>query len=576
MRMMQNKKRKTSIMKWVIVSTIVFTSILLSISLLLFYPFPSSNKEAYFIGEHPLLFQGKQVGNAIVENDIVYVPLSFMEEHLDDSVFYDKKTDAMIITTVNKVIYMPTESLTYYVNEKPVELHLPALKTKDDELFIALSLLLDYYPIDFTILPELEVVWIQMDGEELHNGRVLDQKIKESQLKLRVEPTVTSPYFTEVKQLDRVYIESETDDYYYVRKLNGIAGFIKKEWIEKGTVEKVVVDYKPVQQIKRKLTEPIQLTWEAVYTKNPSVQNIPQMDGVNVVSPTWFELIDEKGIVKNLGSIEYVHWAKARGYEVWGLFSNGFNPDLTHAAFKDFETRQTIIRQLLHYSKMYQLDGINIDIENVNETDGPLVTQFMREATPYFHEAGLTVSMDITFIASGNWSAFYEREKLAKIVDYLIVMAYDEHWGSSPRAGSVASIPWVTSNLERLLEIIPNDQLILGVPLYTRLWKEEQVDGEIKVSSQALSMEKVQEWMAERNVTPTYDNATGQNYLEYDDEVDKCTYKIWLEDEMSIKNRVQIAIDYDLAGIASWARYFADEQAWIALNEISQKKLSKK
>lgn len=576
MSMMQNKKRKISTMKWVIVSTIVFTSILLSISLLLFYPFPSSNKEAYFIGEHPLLFQGKQVGNAIVENDIVYVPLSFMEEHLDDSVFYDKKTDAMIITTVNKVIYMPTESLTYYVNEKPVELHLPALKTKDDELFIALSLLLDYYPIDFTILPELEVVWIQMDGEELHNGRVLDQKIKESQLKLRVEPTVTSPYFTEVKQLDRVYIESETDDYYYVRKLNGIAGFIKKEWIEKGTVEKVVVDYKPVQQIKRKLTEPIQLTWEAVYTKNPSVQNIPQMDGVNVVSPTWFELIDEKGIVKNLGSIEYVHWAKARGYEVWGLFSNGFNPDLTHAAFKDFETRQTIIRQLLHYSKMYQLDGINIDIENVNETDGPLVTQFMREATPYFHEAGLTVSMDITFIASGNWSAFYEREKLAKIVDYLIVMAYDEHWGSSPRAGSVASIPWVTSNLERLLEIIPNDQLILGVPLYTRLWKEEQVDGEIKVSSQALSMEKVQEWMAERNVTPTYDNATGQNYLEYDDEVDKCTYKIWLEDEMSIKNRVQIAIDYDLAGIASWARYFADEQAWIALNEISQKKLSKK
>ena len=125
-----------------------------------------------------------------------------------------------------------------------------------------------------------------------------------------------------------------------------------------------------------------------------------------------------------------------------------------------------MIRQLLIYSQMYQLDGINIDIENVTEADGPLVTQFVREATPYFHQAGLIVSMDITFISSGNWSAFYEREKLAETVDYLMVMAYDEHWGTSEEAGSVASFPWVETNLQKLLEVVPNEKLILGVPLY--------------------------------------------------------------------------------------------------------------
>ena len=122
--------------------------------------------------------------------------------------------------------------------------------------------------------------------------------------------------------------------------------------------------------------------------------------------------------------------------------------------------------------KSIDLDGINIDIENVREEDGPLVTQFVREATPYFHQAGLIVSMDITFMTTGNWSAFYEREKLAESVDYLIVMAYDEHWGSSEIAGSVASFPWVEANLQKLLEVVPNDKLILGVPLYTRLWEE--------------------------------------------------------------------------------------------------------
>jgi spore germination protein YaaH len=127
-----------------------------------------------------------------------------------------------------------------------------------------------------------------------------------------------------------------------------------------------------------------------------------------------------------LASLEYSNWAKSKGYQVWGLFSNSFNPSLTHEALKDFQTRQKIITELLHYSQMYQLQGINFDIENVNSEDGPLVTQFMREAVPYLHEAHLVVTIDITFaVDSSNWSTFYERKKLAKIADYLIVMAYD-------------------------------------------------------------------------------------------------------------------------------------------------------
>ena len=250
-----------------------------------------------------------------------------------------------------------------------------------------------------------------------------------------------------------------------------------------------------------------------------------------------------------------LHIFLQQGYHVWGLFSNAFDPKLTHEAFKDFETRQKIIRQLLHFSQIYHLNGINLDIENVNPEDGPLITQFVREAVPYFHEAGLVVSMDVTFIASGNWSAFYERDKLASLVDYMVVMAYDEHWGSSPVAGSVASLPWVEKNLQTLLEVVPNDRLILGVPLYARLWAEKDTG---EVSSKALSMSKVQEWLTENGLTPVYDEASGQNYAELYIEAEQTTYKVWLEDELSLSKRADLAMKYDLAGVASWSRFFAD------------------
>lgn len=151
-------------------------------------------------------------------------------------------------------------------------------------------------------------------------------------------------------------------------------------------------------------------------------------------------------------------------------------------------------------------------------------------------------------------------------------MAYDEHWGSSPIAGSVASLPWVEENLQKLLEIVPNEKLILGVPLYARLW---QVKDSGEVSSSALSMDKVQEWLDVHQLTPTYDEASGQNYAELYVDEEKSTYKIWLEDELSLRKRADLAAKYELAGIASWSRSFANELAWLALNmeneQVTQK-----
>ncbi|SFA89204.1 MULTISPECIES: glycosyl hydrolase family 18 protein [unclassified Bacillus (in: firmicutes)] len=570
--------RKKSNTGWVIGGAIIFVALSISLLLTILYPFASTEKTAYFTGKSPILYKGKQVGNAFVEGETVYIPVSFLTNKLDKSIIVDQKSSSIIVTTKDKVIQMPVESLTYYVNAKPVDIQIPIAKFKDQEWYIAIDPLLSFYPIQYKQLKETGAILIQQSGEKTTNALVNGKEVNLELLRLRSEPTLQSPYVANSSYKEEITIENETGDFYFVRKSNGIAGYLQKEYVDKKGEITISIEHPDTPAKLTKINGPIHLTWEAVYTKNPNHALISEMSGVNVVSPTWFKLNNKQGGIANLASLDYSKWAKGRGYQVWGLFSNDFNPEMTHEAFKDFETRQTIIRQLLHFAQMYELDGINFDIENVAVKDGPFVTQLLREATPYLHAAGLTVSMDITFISgSGNWSAFYERDELSKIVDYMVVMAYDEHWGSSPVAGSVASLPWVEEHLQKLLQVVPNERLILGVPLYTRLWKEEQLeDGQVKVTSEALSMSKAKEWIASKGITPVYDDASGQNYVEFYSEQEKITYKIWIEDELSLGKRAELSKKYSLAGIATWSRYFADETAWVALRLDEQKDVTKK
>ncbi|WP_312094535.1 glycosyl hydrolase family 18 protein [Niallia sp.] len=556
----QKKPTNRKIMVGLILAALLVISMTI---LLIFFPFGNKEKVTYFQGENPVFLNGEQIGNAIFDKGTVYLPLNIWQEKIDESITYDTNSNSVIVTTDDKVIQFPTDSVSYYVNDKNTELSFHPLKDEDGTIYVALDPLAQFYPIKYTILEEEQIVLLEESGQERADGTFTSKKVRKDFTRLRSEAAISSPYTEELAPGEHVTIEKEVEDFYFVRKENGIAGFVKKKYVEKGKSEVVQVKLEEKEPKLNKIDGPIQLTWEAVYSSNPDTSTIPKMNGVNVVSPTWFKLSGNDGKVTNLGSTAYVDWAHKQGYQVWGLFSNDFDPDKTHEVLKDYQKRQTVIRQLLVYSDMYKLDGINIDIENVREEDGKYVTQFVREATPYLHEAGITVSMDITFIAGGNYSAFLQRDHLAEIVDYLVVMAYDEHWATSPIAGSVASFPWVEANLETLLDIVPSDKLVLGVPLYARLWEEKE-NGEI--SSKSLSMANVEEWLKEHKVTPTYDEVSGQNYGEYFDKETKSTYKIWLEDELSLAKRAELVEKYNLAGLASWSRTFASDTAWSALS----------
>jgi spore germination protein YaaH len=575
----ETRKQKGTKSSTIIVGLLA-SLVLISTSLFfLIYPFPSEEKAIYSIKEHPIIYKGEMIEEeALIKDGIVYFPLAFFKEHIDDSFVMDKETNSIILTTNDKVIQMPSNSLSYLVNEQPFKIEVPLFLENDENPYITIEPIKNLYPVQVEYHEDSGVVIVRKQGDSILYGTV-NEEIKVDLLRLRVETELTSSYVAEVAAKEQVEISKEENSYYYVRKENGVAGYIPKDSITLANTELVTVEYESVKTTQPSIQWPINVTWEAVYSVNPDVKKLPQMPGVNVVSPTWFHLKNNEGDISNLGSIDYVNWAKSRNYQVWGLFSNDFDPDKTHEAFKNYETRMKMIRQLLQYAEMYKLDGINIDIENVRSADGPLITQFVREATPYFHQAGLIVSMDVTFISGSEmWSKFYEREKLAEIVDYMMIMAYDEHWGTSPLSGSVASLPWVESNLQELLKVVPHDRLILGVPLYARIWKEQDTEGgNIEVSSKAYSMDAIREWINERNLTPTYDEASGQNYVEYRNQEEKATYKIWMEDEFSLHKRGQLVHKYKLAGVATWSRFFANDSGWTSLDEsLKRREATKK
>ena len=175
----------------------------------------------------------------------------------------------------------------------------------------------------------------------------------------------------------------------------------------------------------------------------------------------------------------------------------------------------------------------------------------------------MMVSMDVTGIStSENWSLCYDRERLSKVVDYMMLMAYDQHWASSPVAGSVAEYPWVENSILGVLRYVPNDKLVLGVPFYTRLWIEK--DG--KLSSQALSMERANRFIEENNIELIWDENILQFYGQL--EKDDVTYKIWIEDSNSLEAKASLVHKYDLAGVASWRKGFETEDIWVSLEKV--------
>ncbi|HUC91042.1 MAG TPA: glycosyl hydrolase family 18 protein [Paenibacillus sp.] len=519
--------------------------------------------------EYPLVYKGKVLdAGARKEGEELKLPLDALQEVLgaEAPIRYEAESGSIILTTADKVLYMKTDALTATVNSKPFDLTIAA-ESDDGRVYLPLTPLTELFGLQAEQAEgDAGIVTLFQPGQAIQRGRL---PAAEGAV-IRSGPTIRATISEQVESGGEVRIWGEEDGWYLVQGPQGYVGYASKSDIVLGDVEKVSEPKRDEPFIAWKVIgSKINLAWEAVYQVAPNPADIGPLPGVNVVSPTWFELKDGKGAIRSKADNNYVAWAQNRNMQVWALFSNGFDPDRTTEALDDYGTRFRMIQQLLSLAKMYKLQGINIDFENVYMKDKANLVQFVREITPLAHDQNLVVSIDVTPKSSSEmWSAFLDREALGRTVDFMVIMAYDEYWASSPTSGPVASLPWVERSVKRILEEdnVPPRKLVLGVPLYTRIWTEKKgPDGKVQVSSKAVGMEAIEELIAERKLRPVYQKETGQHYVEYVE--NGALNRIWIENETSMKARAELVKKYGLGGIASWQRTFQKPEIWQTIRD---------
>lgn len=306
--------------------------------------------------------------------------------------------------------------------------------------------------------------------------------------------------------------------------------------------------------------EKINLAWQPTFEAESNFASNDKHVGLNVVSPSWFEIIDGEGRINNKVDVDYVTKAHEKGYQVWALITNSFDPDITNDVLHNEKARANVVKQLAAYTRLYELDGINIDFENVYDSDKDALTVFVREISEALHVLDAKVSIDVTVPSNvSQWSTCYDRKRLSESVDYVMVMAYDEHWRSSPVSGSVASIGWVEQGIINTLKEVPAEKIVLGVPFYMREWEERLSDGR-KISAKTMTMERAEQTIRERNLQPVWLENQGQYYFEYAENGHR--YRVWQEDARSIALKTALVNQYQLAGVAGWRKGFEKPEIW--------------
>ncbi|SCZ10736.1 glycosyl hydrolase family 18 protein [Alkaliphilus peptidifermentans] len=498
-------------------------------------------------------------GRTIIDGSDVFVAIDIVDRFIYPFVDVITEEKRFFIPSKLTEFYFENSELDEFVKQKDFIMNFN-LKEEEGNYYLPLAFLQNLIGIEVNYIEESGLVII----DSINSNGFIGQAIEK--INVLQQPRLVSGKVTSINTGETVNIFSQSGNYYFVRTLEGKFGYVRKDKLEvenedlRGQAEKAFKSREEWQPEGK-----IGLVWDYVHQFSKDRRGEEKLDAIDVVSPTWFKMTDSDGTLMNKGDKNYVVDAHEKGYRVWGLVTNSFDPDMTSEFLASQEAQEHFIRQILFYSGLYQLDGINIDFENIHYKDKDTFTSFVERLTNKLKKDNLVVSIDVTIPStSPNWSMVYDRVKLGEIVDYVAVMTYDEHWAASPKSGSVASIGWVERGIQKTLELVPNEKVLLGLPFYTRLWEEEKIPGNrVKVSSRAYGMDKIKEILVENDAEIDWDEITGQYYSEYEN--DGKTYKVWLENERSLALKTTLVEKYDLAGIAAWRKDFEHEGVWPVL-----------
>ena len=484
-----------------------------------------------------------------------YAAYTYVESQLNSCFYWDEETKGILLTTSGGVqTLLPGDAA---VAKTPGGQ--PAVQQESDgTVYISLDVVKEYTDLDYAYYsdPNRVVIRNEWDGVE-------QATVQSDTAQVRQKGGIKSLILADVQKGDTLLYLENLDNWCKVMTADGYTGYIQTEDIsEPEAIEARTAKKDSYERITR--DHKINLVWHqstSTESNDAMAEMTAEMTGVNVISPTWFSVTDETGTISSLASADYVKLAHEAGREVWGLIDN-FNEafdETTDLAYASVRSR--IIEQLLAEAASCGMDGINVDFENLKEAGIPHYLQFLRELTSAAHAQNLVVSVDTPVPQA--YTMYYQRGEQARFVDYMIVMAYDEHFAGSEEAGSVSSLPFVQQAVEEMTRVMPADQVICGIPFYTRVWTE--MFGQSAITSEVLGMDGAKNYAKENQMTETWDASLGQNVATV--ETSDARYTIWMEDEQSMEEKLKVIQSADLAGVAEWKLGFECADVWSLISE---------
>lgn len=516
---------------------------------------PNEGKLNFIINNNNVTAKLKH--DIFINNDgVVYVSKDDMENYFDGQIYYDKENEQLITTSDTKVAVISLTNKSMKVNGSEVKI-LGTVIRKDGDLYIPISELDKVYNIEVENINNTVITVDSLD-------RKLTKADTTKKLGVKYNTKLITRTVDKLEAGEKVVVISEKDGFTRVRTKNGKIGYVKTDKLTNEVVVREKIEKEP--QIAGK----INLVWD-YYSEYVSAPNRigTTIDGINVISPSFFSLKsgDSLEIIDKAkrGGEDYIRWAKSNGYKIWAIFSNESMKETTSKILNDYSQREEMIEEIVDLAVKYNLDGINVDFEYMNMSDKFVFSRFIIELAPRLREYGIVTSVDVTAPdGSENWSLCYDRDLLANEADYLIFMAYDQYGNSSTSAGTTAGADWVEANIKKFIgqEDVAKEKIILGMPLYTRLWK---TDSNGKVTSSVVSMKQIESKIP-NDVEKIWNEDTKQYYVEYEN--NKSKYQMWIEDEKSIREKLNLINKYELAGGAFWAKDRETENIWGIAKEV--------
>lgn len=499
----------------------------------------------------------------IIEKGEIYISKEDIENFFDPYIYYDEKYNQIITTSDTQVASMVIGE-KYMINNGTKVETTGAIIERNDTIYLPFSNFNDVYNFELRYIDSTNTITIDSKDKRY----VIADSKKDNSVK--AYPTWLSRSIDKIEQGETVTVvqnrknkNQEINGWTEVRTDTGKLGYVKSDTLEHE------LEYRKTIEPRKQIDGKVSMIWDyySEYVSAPD-RSGTDIKGVNVVSPTMFTLVNEgKGkIAENVGQegVDYINWAHSKGYKVWPSVANGSYIETTSEIMNDYNLRQDLIENIVGLVVKYNLDGINIDFEYMHDEDKDLFSRFIIELEPRLNEIGAVLSVDVTAPdGSEEWSLCYDRYVIGDVADYIVFMAYDQYGEYSTEAGTTAGYGWVKVNLNKFVgqEGVKPEKIILGMPFFTRVWEEQ--NGKL-VSNSAIDMNKIDRVVPE-GASKVWDDDLKQYYIEFEE--DGIRNRIWAEDKESIKAKLSLIKEYNLAGAAYWEKDRETNSIWDVISQ---------